>query len=89
MQIEFLVNGGVSLLLSPENEMEEHLLKQLMKQKNDLVEIRSSVVVLNKTFKGGVLVGKIASNLKDGLNIPSTDTTLPKSDKPDDKEKTM
>lgn len=58
MQIEFLVNGGVSLLLSPENEMEEHLLKQLMKQDNDLNEIRSSVMVLNKTFRNGVLIGK-------------------------------
>lgn len=64
MQIEFLVNGGVSLLLSPENEMEEALLKQLMKQDNELTEIRTSVVVLNKTFRNGVLVGKRGYNKK-------------------------
>lgn len=58
MQVEFLVNGGVSLLLSPENEMEEALLKQMMKQQNDLTEIRTAVTVLNKTFRNGVLVGK-------------------------------
>lgn len=58
MHIEFLVNGSVKILLSPENDMEEALLKSLMKQENDLTEIRSSVVVLNKTFKTGVLIGK-------------------------------
>lgn len=58
MQVEFLVNGGVSLLLSPENEMEEALLKQMMKQANDITEIRSSVMVLNKTFRNGILIGK-------------------------------
>lgn len=56
MQVEFLVNGGMSLLFSPENEMEEALLKQMMKQTNELTEIRSSVVVLNKTFRAGVLI---------------------------------
>lgn len=58
MQIEFLVNGGVSLLLAPENEMEEALLKQMMKQNNDLIEIRSSVQVLAKTFRNGILIAK-------------------------------
>jgi len=56
MQIEFLVNGGVSLMLAPENPMEEELLKQLMKQDNDMSEIRTSVVILNKTFRNGVLI---------------------------------
>jgi hypothetical protein len=58
MQIEFLVNGGVNILLAPENEMEEALLKQMMKQKNDITEIRTAVVVLNKTFRNGILIGK-------------------------------
>jgi hypothetical protein len=61
MQVEFLVNGGVALLLVPENEMEEAMLKQLMKQDNELTEIRSNVVVYNKTFKAGIFVGKKSS----------------------------
>lgn len=65
MQVEFLVNGGVSLLLSPENEMEEHLLKQMMKQDNELTEIRSSIVVLNKTFRNGTLIAKKTGNKKE------------------------
>ena len=35
MQVEFIVNGGVSLLFAPENEAEEALLKQMMKQDNE------------------------------------------------------
>lgn len=58
MQIEFLVNGGVSIILSPENDMEDALLKQFCKQKNGITEIRSSVVILNKTYRGGILIGK-------------------------------
>lgn len=58
MQVEFLVSDTVSLLLAPENEMEEALLKQMMKQKNDITEIRMAVNVLNKTYRGGILIGK-------------------------------
>jgi hypothetical protein len=58
MQVEFIVNEGVSLLFAPENEAEEALLKQMMKQDNDLTEIRSAVTVLSKTFRNGVLICK-------------------------------
>jgi hypothetical protein len=58
MQTEFIVNGGVSLLLIPDNDAEEALIKQLMKQNNDLTEIRSRIMVLNKSFNNGVLIGK-------------------------------
>jgi len=58
MQVEFIVNGGVSLLFSPENEAEEALLKQMMKQDNDINEIRTAVTVLSKTFRNGVLICK-------------------------------
>jgi hypothetical protein len=58
MQVEFVTNGGVTLMLCPENEMEEHLLKQMMKQDNDMTEIRMNVTILNKIFKNGVLIGK-------------------------------
>lgn len=58
MQVEFLVNGGVSLLLAPENDMELALIKQMMKQNNDIIEIRTSVQVIAKTFRNGILIGK-------------------------------
>ena len=50
MNIEFIVNGGVSMLISPETPMEEEMLKQMLKQSNDITEIRSTVQVLNKSF---------------------------------------
>lgn len=58
MQVEFIMNGSVSLILSPENAAEEALLKQLVKQNNDIVEIRSRITVVNKSFSNGVIIGK-------------------------------
>lgn len=59
MQVEFLVNdSGVSILLAPENEMEEALVKQVTKQTNEITEIRMAVTVLNKIYRNGVLIGK-------------------------------
>lgn len=72
MQVEFIVNGGVSLLFSPENEAEEALLKQMMKQDNDLTEIRSAVTVLSKTFRHGVLISK-KSQTKPTDNVEETE----------------
>ena len=79
MQVEFLLNGGVSLILSPENQMEEELLKGLMKQNNEITEFRTALQVLNKTFRTGIVVGKKSSG-------PSS-TTDTKSEEPlgDDK----
>jgi hypothetical protein len=58
VHVEFIANGGVSLLLAPENEMEEALLKQMMRQDNDLTDVRSSVTVINKSYRNCVLIGR-------------------------------
>jgi len=79
MQVEFIVNGGVSLLFSPENEAEEALLKQMMKQDNDLTEIRSAVTVLSKTFRHGVLICK-KSATRDTLEIKEPENDTEKKD---------
>lgn len=64
MHVEFLVTSGeVSLLMSPEDIMEEELLKKMLKQDNDITEIRSSVIILNKTFRNGVFIAKKTSTL--------------------------
>lgn len=75
MQVEFLINEGVLLLLAPENEMEEALLKQMMKQKNEIIEIRTAVTVLNKTFRNGIVIGKklIGSASVEGIEKKTTD----------------
>lgn len=79
MQVEFIVNGGVSLLFSPENEAEEALLKQMMKQDNDITEIRSAVTVLSKTFRNGVLIAK-KSTTRDTLEIKAPDNDTKEED---------
>lgn len=76
MEVHFLVNGGVSLLLNPENPAEEELLKQLMKQDNELTGLRSTVVVLNKSFQpGGILIGKRNAKIPENKSESDGDTT--------------
>lgn len=61
MKYEFLVNGCTSLVLCPENTLEEELLKSLAKQTNEIIELRTAVTVINKTVKGGVMITKLGS----------------------------
>lgn len=58
MKVEFLVNGCLTLVLSPENVLEEELLKSLIKQDNTLVQARSGITVFNKTLPNALLIGK-------------------------------
>ena len=57
MQAQFLLNGSVSLVLSPENDAEEALIKMMLKQQNDIVEIRTNIHVLNKSYSNGIVIG--------------------------------
>lgn len=45
-------------MLSPENALEEELLKSLVKQDNTLIHARSGVTVFNKTLPNALLIGK-------------------------------
>jgi len=58
MQVEFLVNGSLTLVLTPENPLEEELLKGLCKQDNALQQARSGITVFNKTLSNALLIGK-------------------------------
>ena len=61
MQVETIVNGGISLILSPETPLEEELIKGLMKQINEIQEFRTPQTILNKTFRNGIVIGKKSS----------------------------
>lgn len=76
MQLEFLVNGGVQVILCPETDAEKEILKQLVKQENDLTLMRGSVVMLSKTFNNALL---IASKSVKVTPTPSTEPEV-KSD---------
>lgn len=65
MQVETITNdSGVSMIIVPENEMEDHLLKQLMKQENILVEIRNPINIITKTVKSGLLISKKSTSIE-------------------------
>ncbi len=58
MKHEFLLNGKVTLLLIPENPMEEQILKQLLKAEVEVKEIRAPVTVLGQVIKTGVVISQ-------------------------------
>jgi len=62
MHINILVNGTVSLVLSPDNEMEEEVLKALCKQDNAINEIRQSINVVNTTLSKGIIISSKITN---------------------------
>ena len=81
MQVETIVNGGISLILSPETPLEEELIKGLMKQINDIQEFRTPQTILNKTFRNGIVIGKKSAMLPDkGTADKKSETTDVTSD---------
>lgn len=74
MLTDFIANStGVSLILTPENDMEEELLKQLTKQDNSIIEIRTAVPLINKTVQKGIMIGR-KTNKKDEEEKEKTDS---------------
>ena len=69
MQVETISNdSGVTLLMVPENEMEEQVLKQFIKQENVIVEIRNPVNLLTKTVKSGIMLAKKSTSPVDNTS---------------------
>lgn len=58
MKTEAVVNGGISIIIVAENPMEEELLKALAKQQNDITQINSNIMILNKSIVSGIIIGK-------------------------------
>lgn len=59
MQTEFIVDNGVlSLVLSPENTLEEELIKALVRQDNVIQQARSGITVFNKTLANALVISK-------------------------------
>lgn len=66
MKVQIVANGKVSVVISPENTMEEEALKQLMRQDNELTEIRNGVTVLGSQYNQGIMIApKIKTALED------------------------
>ena len=81
MKVDFIVNNTVSLMLSPDNPMEEELLKQLTKQTLDIVEIRSTLHLINRTIREGIMIASKTEmiNLKENDTKEETVLSVPVS----------
>lgn len=66
MKVEAICNEGITLLICPETPMEEEILKALAKQENDMTQVRSTIVILNKSFGNGLLIGKKTIGKQEG-----------------------
>ena len=58
MKVHSIVNGTVTIILEPENSMEEEILKGLTRAPVVVTEVRSQVTIMNKTLKGCVVISK-------------------------------
>lgn len=58
MKCHFLINGSTTLILSPENPLEEEIVKSLASQDNEIVQISATVTIINKTMRNGLVIGK-------------------------------
>jgi len=74
MKIQSIINGSVTLALEPENPMEEEILKVLIKQSNELYEVRTPITVLGKTIRGSVLICSKETLLKATKDLSETST---------------
>jgi hypothetical protein len=83
MQVEFLVNGGIQVILCPETDAEKEILKQLIKQENELTLMRGSVVMLNKTFNNSLIIASKS------VKVTPTPTTEPEVKSDVTKEKNL
>ncbi|NBP16057.1 hypothetical protein EBU95_16975 [bacterium] len=59
MKHQFIVNGIVNLILSPENDMEKSLLETLSSQTNDLKSVSKSSSVGAQYSDGSIIISAV------------------------------
>jgi len=59
MKHQFIVNGVVKLVLSPENDMEKSLLETLSSQTNDLKSVSKSSPVGAQYADGSIIISAV------------------------------
>jgi len=86
MKVQTVANGSVCIVISPENSMEEEILKQLMKQTgNEITEIRAGVRVLQNQINTGILIGKIGDKAPSNT-VSANDVEKTSTDSPDESQ---
>ena len=89
MKVECVINGQVRMLITPENEMEEKIIGQLMKQVNTFTEVRSSIFILGRQINHGILIETATSAAeKKEYHKPKGETLVLETKKKDDTEET-
>ena len=80
MKYQFTVNGVVSLILIPENDLEKHLIKTLSGQTNSFKEITKSSSVGAHYGDGSIIItGSHADKTKEVQPVRRTETDMEKT----------
>lgn len=61
MKVETVLNGAISLIIIPETDLDVEVLKQILKQESDITHMGSQLVIMNKPYKGGLIISKKGS----------------------------
>lgn len=80
MKVDTLLNGSIILILVPENDAEKEILKALVKQDNDISELRSTVTILSKSISNGIMISKkvpIPPKVEKKIDDEDQEETLP------------
>lgn len=62
MKHQFVVNGTVSLILSPENDMEKSLLEAISAQNNSFKEVTKSSAIGAQYVDGTVVISQVSTS---------------------------
>lgn len=86
MEVEIVVNGGVTLVLIPKNDMEEQLLKELANQPNDIAYTIDGIQIVGKQVSQGLIITKATGKTAVDDNNQESDTTESSSEDADKEE---
>lgn len=81
MKYEFVVNGGISLILMPESDLEKSILKSLSAQTNQFLETSKMNSIGAQYVDGSIVIKKDAIKTETVQRMPANDPDLEKSGK--------
>lgn len=79
MKYQFTVNGVISLILVPENDLEKHLIKSLSAQTNQFKEITKSSPIGAQYIDGSVIISGHADKTEKVQQVRRNDSDMEKT----------
>ena len=65
MEVQTIVNGKISLVIVPQNEMEKKLLEQLTNQDNEVIHTKEGFQILGKSVSEALVIRSTSAAKED------------------------